>query len=116
MSWWVYLEGKDGVAVSVDNHSEGGTYAIGGVGAAELNVTYNYGGIFHAAFDGLGFRDALHGKKAKDVTPLLKRACAKLGNQPSDDYWESTEGNAGHALAVLYGWALQHPDAVFRVS
>lgn len=116
MSWWVYLLGKDGEPVIIDPpHQEGGTYCMGGTDRAELNVTYNYGGLFHAAFDGLGFRDALQGKRAKDVTDLLERACERLGSHPSDDYWEASEGNAGHALAVLYAWALQYPNAVFEV-
>jgi hypothetical protein len=49
MSWWVYLE-DDGETVSVARHAEGGTYAIGGIKRAELNVTYNYGQHFRDAW------------------------------------------------------------------
>jgi hypothetical protein len=114
MSWWVYLE-ENGDPVAVANHSEGGTYAIGGIERAELNVTYNYGVCFHlAGID--GFRETLDGQKAADVTPALQSAVEKLGTQQYKDYWAPTPGNAGHALNILLQWAEQYPDAVFKVS
>lgn len=115
MSWWVYLrEGGDSVAV--EPHTEGGTYALGGMPAAELNVTYNYSPLFQAAFDGIHFVDALNDKEAQEVIPLLEHAVERLGDKPDPNYWEITEGNAGHALAVLLGWARQYPNAVFSVN
>lgn len=51
MSWWVYLNGEDGEPVEVERHAEGGTYAVGGVPKAELNVTYNYGTYYRHVWD-----------------------------------------------------------------
>lgn len=152
MSYWVHLEdrtatpwcsyGKEpsdalereyGVcpepcypAVQVEQHSEGGTYRVGGTDEAELNVTYNYGGRFREAWEAVGGQfggigDGTLGKmigekRAADVLPFLKAAVERLGTQPDADYWQPTEGNAGRALAILASWAEQHPDAVFRVS
>lgn len=116
MSWWVYLEDASGEPVKVEAHEEGGTHALGGIPCAELNITYNYSPRFCEAWDGLGLKEALHGKKAADVTALLERGVQKLGDALGDDYWKATPGNAGHALAVLLGWARQHPEAVFRIS
>ena len=116
MSWWVYLKEGD-EPVSVARHSEGGTRTLYVNDVAELNVTYNYSGIFQAAFDGIHYVETLDGKQAQEVIPLLERAVQRLGDkpEPNKDYWAKTEGNAGHALAVLLGWARQHPQAVFTV-
>ncbi|KKN04709.1 hypothetical protein LCGC14_1094820 [marine sediment metagenome] len=103
--------------VGVARHSEGGTYAVGGIENAELNITYNYGREFGGA---IGYQDGfvqwLTDKKAKDVVSLLRVAVKKLGTERSDNYWASTPGNAGHALSILLGWAEQYPEAIFRVS
>ena len=54
----------------------------------------------------------------KIIRYLAKRAGleARLGTERSDDYWEATPGNAGHAALILRNWAMKHPDAVWRVS
>ena len=100
--------------VTVEHHSEGGTYALGGISEAEINVTYNYSGDFHDAL-GMSFRD-LQGKKAKDVIEILQMGAEKLGTKQDADYWARTPGNAGHVLAILATWAEQNPEAIFRVS
>jgi hypothetical protein len=120
MSWWVYLE-DDGETVSVARHAEGGTYAIGGIKRAELNVTYNYGQHFRDAWPepvvGSGALDQmLHGKRAGDTLPLLAQAVETLGTVPAEDYWMAHPGNAGAALATLRDWAREHPDATWSVS
>jgi hypothetical protein len=114
MSWWIYLEDEQGRTVSVAPDSAGGTYAIGGIAQASLNVTYNYGEAFRVVdFD---FNN-LNGMTGADATPELERAVAKLGTtQYTRDYWAPTPGNAGHALNILLTWARQHPTTVFRVS
>jgi hypothetical protein len=106
MSYWIYLEDEDG-PVEVERHAEGGTYAIGGVDCAEVNVTYNYARHFD-------FR-ALNQKQAKETLPILEVAVHELGTERSDDYWEPTPGNAGAAVALLRDWARQRPDAVWDV-
>jgi hypothetical protein len=114
VSYWVYLNGPDGSAVTVKPHEEGGTICVGGEPTATLNVTYNYGEPYGVA--GFSLRD-LQGKTARDVTPELERVVALLGTRRyKADYWAPTPGNAGHALNILLGWAKQHPDAMFEVS
>jgi hypothetical protein len=121
MSWWVYLEDEDGQPQRVKRHAEGGTYAVGGTDCAELNVTYNYGARFREALPELAegpnvLARMLDGKRASETLPMLERAVAVLGVKRSQDYWESSPGNAGTALAVLRDWASEHPDAVWSVS
>lgn len=126
MSWWVYLvsdeekfnsedEDYDSVICEVQAHTEGGTYVMGGIDRAELNVTYNYSRHFRGALGGEGLSD-LNGAQASEVLELLRQAAAELGIERDDDYWASTEGNAGHALSILASWAKANPDAIFVVS
>jgi len=113
MSYDVYLR-KDGRTVQVDRHvHEGGTFVVGGSNDAELNITYNYGKHFAKVIPG-GLR-ALHNQKAGAWIVVLEKAVETLGTKQSGDYWESTPGNAGHALSILLRWAKQHPDATFIV-
>jgi len=95
-------------------HSEGGTYALGGSYCAELNVTYNYGPILDAHLTG-GLR-GLNGEFACHTIFELGNAVIALGVVRDPDYWACTEGNVGHALNVLLGWARLHPDAVWEVT
>lgn len=121
MSSWVYLcEGDaDGETLTMtERHTEGGTYAVGGVGGSNeccMSVTWNYTPHFMQVFDGASLQEALHGKRAGDVLPWLEKAVRQLGDNPSGDYWAKTPGNAGHCLAVLMSWAAAHPDGVFCV-
>ena len=135
MSWWVYLEdhevehycdygsGVEGAccspcypAVTVERFEGGGTRVMDGSDIAELNVTYNYDAAFHHHLheeEGLRW---LHGKSGAEALPRLISAVEGLGTNIAEDYWASTDGNAGYALSVLASWAKQHPTAVFRVS
>jgi len=126
MSWWVYLvtdleqfKGEDfeDAVCEVEAHSEGGTYVVGGISGAELNVTYNYGGFFRDAVEGLkepGLK-GLDGQRAGDWIERLEKAVAQLGTDRDVDYWAKTPGNAGHALSILLGWARQYPSGYFIV-
>ena len=116
MSHWVYLFDKNGGPLKVDNHSEGGTYAIGGSDDAELNVTYNYGRLYHEQLNKDSGLRWLDGKKAKDCIKVLEKAVNALGIERDNDYWKATPGNAGYALSILLGWAKQHPKGIFEVS
>jgi hypothetical protein len=107
MSYWIYLEDENG-PVEVERHAEGGTYALGGVERAEVNVTYNYAKHFP-------FR-TLNGKQARETLPALEAAINELGTERSNDYWEPTPGNAGAAVALLRDWAKQYPEAVWNVD
>lgn len=96
------------IPVKVARHEEGGTYALGGIDRAELNVTYNYWPHFRFG--------RLDGRTAHNTIPMLAYAVRRLGTQRDQDYWAATPGNAGHAASILLGWARQHPDAVWRVT
>lgn len=107
--------------VQVRLHIEGGTYTMGGTNDAEMSVTYNYGKHFREAWpeplDGPGALDMmLNGRRAGEVVPLLAHAIMQLGTTRSDNYWDATPGNAGHALKVFLDWALDWPNAVFSVD
>lgn len=112
MSYWVYLKDDNGV-VAVDDHEEGGVYAVGGIGTAEINITYNYG----KNYDPFDFSiRKLHKKIASVTIEKLQEIVTALGIERSSDYWAATDGNAGFALNILLGWAKQHPDAIWDIS
>ena len=92
--------------------TEGGTYAIGGTSACELNITYNYAEIF-----GRLVRE-LNGKTAAETTPALREFCERWkGARPYEsDYWAPTPGNALKAIARLLVFAERHPAGVWEVS
>jgi hypothetical protein len=120
MSWWVTLEHEDGSILQVDLHMEGGTTVLGGTSDADLNITYNYGGRFREVWPEFDRSDvlktALDGKQAGNTIEFLQRGVDRLGVDRSLDYWEPTNGNAGHALSILLGWAERYPDGIWRVS
>ena len=122
MSWWVRLEepGTDEL-FQVKQHSEGGTYMIGGTDESELNITYNYGVQFCKAWpEDFSNRGALQlmldERSGEETLPLLLKAIKLLGTDRTRDYWAATPGNAGFALDILAKWAKQHPQGVWRVS
>lgn len=114
MSYDVYLEDAEGCVLEVESHSEGGTYAIGGLPEAHLNITYNYGECY-SLFE-FSIRN-LDGKTAAETVEQLDDLVGKLGTrQYHNDYWAPTPGNAGYALSILAKWAKQHPDGLWSVS
>lgn len=98
----------------VASHEEGGTYCLGGLPEASLNVTYNYGKFYYEHLDKENGIRWLYGKSGRDVEQKLAAAVAALGTERDSDYWKATPGNAGYALSILLGWARQHPTAVFQ--
>lgn len=131
MSYDVSLE-QDGKPVKVDQHEEGGTYALGGIEEASLNITYNYSWFYYRYIDKKEGLRWLYGKKAKDCIGILELAVEELGTKQYEvqesgfnlmdksthhlkhvDYWAPTPGNAGHALNILLQWAKKYPEAVF---
>lgn len=115
MSYDVELVDDDGTPVAVDSHQEGGVVAVGGSTRAEMTITYNYSEYYYDHIDADEGLRWLDGKRAGDVIDVLYDAVEKLGTEQHKDYWEATEGNAGHALSVLLEWAREHPDATFRI-
>jgi hypothetical protein len=91
---------------------KGGTYAVGGTTEASLNITYNYSDHFYRLFGDKGIR-SIYGKTGAESIPILETAAGKLGDDVSDDYWESTEGNAKRAIMQLLSLARLRPDGVW---
>lgn len=92
---------------------KGGTYAIGGTRLAELNVTYNYGGILRRVLGPEGIR-TIYGMTGAESIPVLGQAAAQLGCDVHDDYWQPTEGNVKQALLQLRALAWMRPDCVWQ--
>lgn len=80
-----------------------------------LSITYNYGKHYDDVFGPKGI-DVIHDMPAREATPLFVAGVQQLGSKPSSNYWEATPGNAGHALRILLGFALDHPDGVFTID
>lgn len=91
----------------------GGTYALGGTDSASLNVTYNYAPHYYRTLGEKGIR-TIYGMSGAESIPLLKAAAAQLGDDISDNYWESTEGNAKRPLLQLAALAAMRPDGVWQ--
>lgn len=93
----------------------GGTYAIGGIAEASLNVTYNYAPHYFRTLGPEGIR-GLDGMTGAETLAGLRAAVEQLGDDVSADYWEPTEGNAKRALLQLIALAELRPDGVWRIS
>jgi hypothetical protein len=117
MSWWVYLvDPKTEETFSTHPHTEGGTYALGGCGETEVNITYNYSKWYYRHLDDEKGLRWLNEKTAHQTIDRMKHAVQMLGIERSDDYWEGSSGNAGYALRILLDWAEQNPDGKWIVS
>ena len=107
-----YDLGFDCGNLDASHEIKGGTYAMGGTSAPWLNITYNYSSHFQK-FLGEGGIRSLYGKTAADVIVCTEKAIAAMSGDPSDNYWDATEGNAKAALESLRDIAnLCPPDAV----
>lgn len=102
---------------------KGGTYCVGGTTEMTLNITYNYSDIINRKMDelGIGEEDSssyayyLSGKTGAETIEPLKKIIASLKDDPDDDYWKATEGNAKRALCGLLVLAQLRPDGVWSV-
>lgn len=93
-------------------HMKGGTYAVGGTLSADLNIAYNYAGIFVEVLGERGIR-TIYGKTGAESIPILKQAIDQLGDDVDNDYWKATEGNAKRALNMLLAFAKMRSDGVW---
>ena len=107
MSYWVTLTGAGPVPRFTEGMGRQPTED------ASLNVTYNYAGNYGAL--GFSLRD-LDGRRSGDAIEEMERLVLALGTVQDANYWAATDGNAGHALNILLGWARQYPDGVWEVS
>ena len=92
---------------------KGGTYQLGGTKQSWLNITYNYSKHFKKVFGENGIR-TLYGKSGAESIPLLKNAISQLKDDVSENYWDSTEGNAKRALYGLLAFATRRPDGIWE--
>ena len=106
-------ETGDIVLLPEKHNLRGGTYAVGGTHAAELNITYNYSPYFYQTLGSEGIH-SLYGKTGWEAMPLLAQAVNTLGTETDNDYWKSTPGNAGKALRDLLTLCQAAPDAIIR--
>lgn len=116
MSYDIYL--KDPVSntiiqFDVPHQMKGGTYVVGGTPLAWLNITYNYANHYYKVFGHKGIR-TIYGKTGAESIPILKEAISKLGDDVTDNYWDSTEGNAKKPLTQLIAFAQMRPDGVWE--
>lgn len=102
---------KEVIELDSPHFVRGGTYAVGGTKRLELNITYNYS----KHFKGLGKEGirSIYGKTATESIPMLLSAAHKLKSDVSEEYWESTEGNAKWALMQLVSIAELRPDGIW---
>lgn len=107
MSYWVKLE-YEGDVCGTTPHCEGGTIQVGGSDEALMNVTYNYGKVWSVR--------KINGMTGEQSVPILEAVVRENGTERDDDYWNPTPGNVGYMASVLHAWALQHPQAVWRVT
>ena len=115
MSWDISLLDpvtKKTLTSDVKHDIKGGTYCLGGTNNLWLNITYNYGPIYHE--HGLDINE-IAGKEAVDVIPVLDKVISELKDDVNDDYWQPTEGNAKKALIGLRALFKLRPDGVIDV-
>jgi hypothetical protein len=73
----------------------------------EMVVTYNYQTLFK-------FR-LLRDRKAKETQDLLKVVVDEFGTTRDPDYYKCTKGNVGYTCSILLKWALEFPEATWKV-
>lgn len=114
MSYDIFVHKKDSdetLILNDKNTARGGTYAINGTNEAWLNITWNYAPFFYKTIDVEKGIRALYGKTPEEAIIILNKAISRLdASTESDDYWQSTAGNARKALQNLRGILLQVID------
>lgn len=116
MSYDIYLaDPVTGETLMVANahHIRGGTYRVRGTDELHLNITYNYAPQFRKVLGEEGIR-SIYGQTGAESIPTLFEAINALDVDVTDNYWDSTEGNARRALCGLLAFAHLRPDGVWR--
>lgn len=110
MSYNISLNCKccDRVLINKNKIQEGGTFTVGGIYEAELNVTYNYSKYFN-------FRN-LDKEIAESTIPGLEVIVKGFGTEKDKDYWALTEGNVGYACSILLSFAKEHPEGIWETD
>jgi len=102
----------DVIELDDTHHIKGSNYVIGGTRDAWLSVTYNYSKHFRKVMGDDGIR-TIYSMTGAESIPVIEDAISQLGDDATDDYWESTEGNAKKALKGLLVFAKLRPDGVW---
>ncbi len=117
MGYNVSLVDENDHILKVPSHLEGSNICVGGSDISTICITYNYSKFYYDentfGKEGLYY---LNGKKAVDAIPILESSVEFLKDNPSDDYWNATPGNAGHCLNVLLSWGRIYPSGIFKIS
>jgi len=105
---------RETLELEKEHFIRGGIYAIGGTRELWLNVTYNYGPVFHRSnvLGEKGIR-AIYGMTGADSISLLEKAAAVLSDDSAEDYWMPTEGNVKRTLLQLAAMAKMRPDGIW---
>ena len=85
-----------------------------GLAKAELLIHYNFDGNYQRVGE-WRVRD-LHGKTGNETIVTLAMIIEALGIDTAEDLTASTDGNAGRVAYYLLRWAVEHPEAIWRVS
>ena len=85
-----------------------------GLSKAELLVHYTFDPNYARVGD-FRIRD-LHGKTGNETIVTLAKVIEMLGIDVSEDQTASTDGNAGRVAYYLLRWAVEQPEATWRVS
>ena len=121
MSYDIYMREPDSktdtdspIKLNKPHYFRGGTHSLGGTNELTLNITYNYYKFYTETIDSEKGIRWIYGKTGEEVLPLLEAAAGVLGVKQSDNYWEATPGNAGHALLGLIAFCKLRPDGIFE--
>ena len=101
---------KNTLEVDEKHHIKGGTYEVGGSNKLHINITYNYAEHFEKAFNNKEGIRSIYGKSGAESIPFIKEAISKLGDDVTDNYWDSTEGNTKEALLNILLLAKMAPN------
>ena len=137
MSYDIYLRDpvtKETIEFDTPHDIRGGTYAIGGLSEAWLNVTYNYAdwyyrpGVFHENKDDSKGIRTIYGMTGAESIHVLKKAIEVLEKCTEDisederkdceqhgctGYWLPTRKNAIKPLYQLLAFAQMRPDGIW---
>jgi len=112
MGYEVLYTNEDGDTYSANNHEQGGSYIQASDPRTEMGVTSNYSRVYRKHKFHL---TDLHGLTGQESMWRMRRIVKDLGTETSDNPWEPTNGNAGHVLSILLGWAKENPQGFFTV-
>ena len=108
---------KETLVVESPHFMQGGTYQLGGTTELWLNITYNYSKYYYEVYPEKGIRE-IYGKSGFESVKILEDLISGIESRHdvsdvSNDYWESTAGNAVRPLYQLLTMAKMRPDGIW---